>query len=213
MWSVWLEVTLLAPVPHRKVVLAVPKRLRPYFYCDRALLGVLSRVAARTSTAFVRATTGERTLAVGFVAWMQTNGSLVNWHAHRHLLVTDGGFRPDGIVVPLRQHDVATLSEAFCRAVLRWLVRRGLLEEETALGTHAWPHSGFHMHDKVLEMAEQRWRWLKRCALVAAGPSRRAHCGWSAGRTSGDQGAEGRLIRARSGTGTQTVPVPPIHNS
>ena len=51
--------TLLAEVPHRQVVLTVPKRLRPYFLYHRFLLGDLSRVAARTVTAFIRATLGE----------------------------------------------------------------------------------------------------------------------------------------------------------
>ena len=59
--------TLLAEVPHRQVVLAVPKRLRPYFLYHRTLLGDLSRVAARTVTAFIRATLGERDLSVGIV--------------------------------------------------------------------------------------------------------------------------------------------------
>ncbi|MBI3080950.1 MAG: transposase [candidate division NC10 bacterium] len=155
-WSLWLEETLLAPVPHRQVVLAVPKRLRPYFLYNRVLLGDLSRVAARTLTAFIRATTGERNLSVGLVASIQTHGSLANWHPHLHLLVTDGGFRPDGTFVPLPLHDVATLTEAFRRAVLRWFVRRGLLEAETAAGMLAWPHSGFHVHDGVWVPAEDR---------------------------------------------------------
>ena len=30
-WSLWLDEHLLAPVPHRQVVLTVPKRLRAYF--------------------------------------------------------------------------------------------------------------------------------------------------------------------------------------
>ena len=30
-WSLWLDERLLAPVPHRQVVLTLPKRLRPYF--------------------------------------------------------------------------------------------------------------------------------------------------------------------------------------
>ena len=155
-WSLWLEETLLAPVPHRQVVLAVPKHLRPYFLYYRALLGDLSRVAARTLTAFVRATTGERDLSVGLVASIQTHGSLANWHPHLHLLVTDGGFRPDGSFVPLPLPDVATLTEPLRRGVLRRFVRRGLLEEATALGMLAWPHSGFHVHDGVWVPAEDR---------------------------------------------------------
>ncbi len=118
LWGLWLEETLLADVPHRQVVLAVPKRLRPYLLYNRALLGDLSRVAARTITAFIRTTVGERGLSVGIVASIQTHGSLANWHQHSHLLVTDGGFRADGTFVPLPLHDVTTLTEAFRRAVL-----------------------------------------------------------------------------------------------
>jgi hypothetical protein len=102
LWSLWLEETLRAPVPHRQVVLALPRRPRPSFLYNRALLADLSRIAAHTITAFVRAATGERNLSVGIVASIQTHGSLTNWHPHLHLLVPDGGFRPDGTVVPLR---------------------------------------------------------------------------------------------------------------
>ena len=155
-WSLWLEETLLAPVPHRQVVLAVPKRLRPYFLYRRNLLGDLARVAARTVTAFIRATTGERALSVGIVASIQTHGSLANWHPHLHLLVTDGGFRPDGTFVPLPLHDVATLTEAFGRAVLKLFVTRELLDRDTAASMLAWPHSGCHVHDGVWVPAEER---------------------------------------------------------
>ena len=100
LWTLWLEETLLAPVPHRQVVLTIPKRLRPWCLYRRALLGDLARVAARTVTAAVRALTREPALAVGVVACIQTHGSRANWHPHLHMLVTDGGFRADGTFVP-----------------------------------------------------------------------------------------------------------------
>jgi len=90
-------------VPHRQVVLTIPKRLRAYCLYRRRLLGEIARVAARTVTAAIRALTGERALAVGIVACLQTHGSRANWHPHLHLLVTDGGFRPDGTFV-MRRH-------------------------------------------------------------------------------------------------------------
>ena len=154
LWGMWLEETLLADVPHRQVVLTVPKRLRPYFLYDRKLLGELSRVAARTVTSFIRATVGEKDLSVGIVSSIQTHGSLANWHPHLHLLVTDGGFRPDGTFVHLPLHDVATLTEAFRRAVLKMFVKRELMDIETAQGMLNWPHSGFHMHDAVWAAAD-----------------------------------------------------------
>ena len=60
------------------------------------------------------------------VACLQTHGSRANWHPHLHLLVTDGGFRPDGTFVSWPVHDTARLTEAFRRAVLRLFVRLAL---------------------------------------------------------------------------------------
>ena len=80
LWGLWLEETPLADVPHRQVVLAVPKRLRPYLLYNRAMLGDLSRVAARTITSFVRATVGERCSALSLVAnRISSRCSFVTW--------------------------------------------------------------------------------------------------------------------------------------
>ena len=145
----WLDTTLLAPVPHRQVVLTIPKRLRAYRLYRRRLLGEIARVAARTVTTAIRTRTGERDLAVGIVACLQTHGSRANWHPHLHLLVTDGGFRPDGTFVSWPAHDTARLTEAFRRAVLRLFVRLELFDEDQAAGMLTWPHSGFHLHTAV----------------------------------------------------------------
>jgi hypothetical protein len=51
----WMEETLFAPVPHRQVVLTIPKRLRAWCLHRRKLLGDLARVAARTVAAAVLA--------------------------------------------------------------------------------------------------------------------------------------------------------------
>jgi len=130
-------------------VLTIPKRLRAYCLYRRRLLGEIARVAARTVTAAMRTLTGERALAVGIVACLQTHGSRANWHPHLHLLVTDGGFRPDGTFVSWPAHDTARLTEAFRRAVLRLFVRLELFDEEQAARMLTWPHSGFHVHTAV----------------------------------------------------------------
>ena len=110
-WTQWLDATLLAPVPHRQVVLTIPRRLRAYCLYRRRLLGEIARVA--------------------------------------HLLVTDGGFRPDGTFVTWPVQDTARLTEAFRRAVLRLFVRLTLFDEDQAGGMLTWPRSGFHVHTAV----------------------------------------------------------------
>jgi hypothetical protein len=113
-------------------------------------------VAARTVTAAIRTLTGERELAVGIVACLQTHGSRANWHPHLHLLVTDGGFRPDGTFVSWPVHNTARLTEAFRRAVLRLFVRLALFDEDQAAGMLTWPHSGFHVHPAVWVSEDDR---------------------------------------------------------
>jgi hypothetical protein len=115
----------------------------------RRLLGKIARVAARTVTAAIRTLTGERDFAVGIVFCLQRHCSRANWHPHLHLLVTDGGFQPDGTFVSWPVRDNARLTEAFRRAVLRLFVRLELFAEDQASGMLPRPHSGFHVQTAV----------------------------------------------------------------
>ena len=49
-WGQWMRETLLLDVPHRQVVLTIPKTLRIFFKYRRRLLGELSRAPAAAST-------------------------------------------------------------------------------------------------------------------------------------------------------------------
>jgi len=169
-WSDWLEHELLYAVPHRQYVFTVPKRLRPFFLHDRKLLGQLSRVAYRTLRDFLRATFRESDLVPGVVASIQTFGSLVNFHPHLHLVVTDGAFRPDGTFLHLGFHQIEVLSEAFRRAVLREFVRRELLSEDQARSMLSWPHSGFHVHHSVRLEADDLLGILQLARYAARAP-------------------------------------------
>jgi hypothetical protein len=179
-WTQWLDTTLLAPVPHRQVVLTIPKRLRAYGLYRRRPLGGIARVAARTVTAAIRTRTGERDLAVGIVACLQTHGSRANWHPHLHRLVTDGGFRPDGTLVSWPAHDTARLTEAFRRAVLRLFVHVELFEEDQAAGMLTWPHSGFHVHTAAWEGPFGSPRTIARSRPGLLGPAPAIPSRWSA---------------------------------
>ena len=154
-------------MPHRQVVLTIPKRLRAYCLCRRRLLGEIARVDAGTATAAIRTLTGERELAVGIVACLRTHGSRANWHPHLHLLVIDGGFRPDGMFVWWPGHNTDRLTEAFRRAVLRLFVRLALVDAEQAADMLTSPHSGFHVHTAVWVPKDDRafaTRFARSCA-------------------------------------------------
>ena len=147
-------------MPHRQVVLTIPGPLRAYCPYRRRLLGEIARVAARTVMAAIRTLTGEPELSVGIVACLQTHGSLTRkrakGHPPLHLLVTVGGFRPDGAFVSWPAHDTARLTEAFRRAVLRLFVRLDRFDEDQASGMLTWPHSGFHVQTAVWVSEDDR---------------------------------------------------------
>ena len=179
-WTQWLDTTLLAPVPHRQVVRTIPKRLRASCLYRRRLLGEIARVAARTVTAAIRTLTGERDLAVGIVACLQTHGSRANGHPHLHRLVTDGGGWLDGTFVAWPAHDTARLTEAFRRAVLRLFVRLELFDEAQAAGVLTWPHPGFHVHTAVWEGPFGCPRTIARSPPDSRGTGRGIRSRWSA---------------------------------
>jgi len=93
------SIVRFTPVPHRQIVLTIPKRLCGYCLYRRRLLGEIARVTDRTVTAAIRTLTGKRALIVGIVAGLQTLVSRANWHPHLHLLVTNGRFGPDDTFV------------------------------------------------------------------------------------------------------------------
>jgi len=89
-WGQWMRETLLLDVPHRQVVLTIPKTLRTFFKYRRRLLGELCRAAVQTLTVYLEALAGEP-LVPGIIVAVQTFGDRINFHPHLHLLVTEGG--------------------------------------------------------------------------------------------------------------------------
>jgi hypothetical protein len=169
-WSLWLDQQLLARVPYRQVVLTLPKRLRAYLIYDRRRLGRLSAVAYRTVCHYLRAALGDPEVVPGVIVCAQTFGSLVHFHPHYHLLVTDGGFRRDGTFVPAPAHHSAVLEEAWRRAVLRWFVAQQWLEEDAAQAMLGWPHSGFGAHVGPRLAADDRAGVLRVARYAARAP-------------------------------------------
>ena len=100
LWAEWLQDELLAPVPHRHVVLSIPRLLRPLFRRRRDLLVELARAGAEATVELLLRATGEH-LRPGLVVSLATAGDLLQWHPHLHLLATAGGFAQEGSFLPL----------------------------------------------------------------------------------------------------------------
>ena len=88
---------MLAPVPHRHWILALPKMLRPYFKFHRAPLKDLCRIAHQCLTEYFRSAVGLPEAVPAAVMVIHTFGEyLVDFHPHLHALVADGLFDPQG---------------------------------------------------------------------------------------------------------------------
>jgi len=83
-------------VLHRQVVFTIPKRLRIFLRYDRKLLGELAACAWRALRLYFEVSFDGAELTPGAVGFLQTAGELLNFHPHVHILLTDGGFCPDG---------------------------------------------------------------------------------------------------------------------
>ena len=155
-FSEWLNDTVLWAVPHRQIVLTVPKMLRPYFRYDRRLLGKLCRVASRVITKSFRALTGRQDITVGMVACVQTFGNFANFHPHLHILVTDGGFGLNGTFYVLPKVSLFGLEQLFRHRVLKMMLRAGLITPQRVKLLLSWKHSGFNVDGSVRVRASNR---------------------------------------------------------
>ena len=150
LWTLWLEETLLAAVPHRQVVLTIPKRLRTWclYLSPRAPRRPGAR--CRPDRDRRRAHAHARARSRGRRGRVHPDARVARQLASAHSPAGDRRrLSRRWHVRPWPAHDTATLTEAFRRAVLRLFVRRGLFEADDAQGMLAWPHSGFHVHDGV----------------------------------------------------------------
>ncbi|MGB5162187.1 MAG: transposase [Thermoanaerobaculia bacterium] len=90
-----------------------------FFRYDRKLLGELAGCAWRALKLYFEAYFDGTRVTPGAVGFVQTAGELLNFHPHVHVLVTDGGFRPDGSFRPLVWFDPQQVERLFRAEVLR----------------------------------------------------------------------------------------------
>jgi hypothetical protein len=145
LWAEWLLEEVLEGVPHRHIVMTIPRLLRPLFRRRRELLRDLARCAAAALAAHVEESLGEA-VRPGIVVSIATAGDLAQWHPHLHILASDGGFSPDGTFHPLEPWDGERVMTLFRQALLEHLVARHAISEELKVKLLGWRHPGFSTH-------------------------------------------------------------------
>jgi len=83
---------VVAPVPHRHYVLAIPRMLRPYFQRHRRLLKRLCALAHESLTEYLRTALDCSKGVPGIIMTLHTFGEYLDFHPHVHALVADGLF-------------------------------------------------------------------------------------------------------------------------
>lgn len=134
---------ICAPVPHRHLVLTLPRLIRNTFKVDRALLGELHHAAHSAITAWLRQRTGQAEGQPGLVVAVQTFGDFLFWHPHVHVLAAAGVFAPNGDFHLAPPGGWQDLAELWRHTVLRRLRDAGALADWQIAKLKNWRHSGF----------------------------------------------------------------------
>lgn len=87
-------------VKHRHVVLTIPEELRSVFYEDRTLLKVLMDCAICTVSDVIEWRLNYKAIP-GIIVVLHTYGKDMKFNPHLHCLVTEGGFKNNGIWVDM----------------------------------------------------------------------------------------------------------------
>jgi len=116
---------VLEDVPHRHIVLTIPKRLRGFFRYDRALNDILFKAAWGA----IKEALGNDSDKAAAVLTIQTAGEALNWQPHLHGCIADGLFASDGTFTRFSVIDLARLTEAFADRGLAALHRKDLISD------------------------------------------------------------------------------------
>ena len=141
----YIAETVCHAVPHRHIVLTIPRVLRPVFRRNRALLTELFHAAHEVLGLWLRERTGGADGQPGIVIAAQTFGDFLSWHPHLHLLVTAGVFRADNTFALASPGGWRQLAELWRHAVLRRLLKHQAINDNLAEKLLSWNHSGFNL--------------------------------------------------------------------
>ena len=87
-------------VPHRHIVLSVASELWPYLKDNWPRLKVYQDSAIDALNDYLPKTMGEEFIRVGVIVILHTFGKDMNFQAHLHLIMTEGGFNSKKEFIP-----------------------------------------------------------------------------------------------------------------
>ena len=151
-----LHEEVLEAVPHRHLVLTIPRRLRPFFRYDRARNRFLFKAAQRAIKQLYSELTPSGTS--GAVLALHSGNDLQEFNPHIHGIVADGVFLQDGSFEQLSLEQGA-LAKLFEYQLLKLLLEHDVISEMVIAQLTSWKHSGFSAWlGKVIHPSDQEAR-------------------------------------------------------
>jgi hypothetical protein len=135
----WLCQEVVKAVPHRHVVLSIPKILRRYFLYDRKLLSDLSRCGWEALKLYYKKA------VPGAVVAIQSFGDFLGFNPHLHVLISDGCFHENGMFSVSPTIDTGVLEKIFRHIVLKMLLGKCKISPDVIALMDKWRHTGFNV--------------------------------------------------------------------
>ncbi len=170
-------------LPVRQWVLSVPKRLRPFLHDTPEVASAVLAIFLRALRSALRgaspgAPARVRDVQLGAISFPQRFGGSLNPHYHYHVLALDGVLSGDvdrGVrfheVTGLEARDAEALALTVQHRVLRWFVRRELLDPSAAADMRTWRGTGgFSVDGSVRIEGEDRAGLERLVRYCARGP-------------------------------------------
>jgi len=142
----WLCETVIKAVPHRHLVMSIPKILRRYCLYDRKLLSELSRCGWESLKGYFRLVSRDPKAVPGAAVAIQTFGDFLGFNSHLHVLISDGCFHESGMLTVAPGIDCKILERLFRDQVLRMLLKKDKITRDMIALLDRWRHSGFNVY-------------------------------------------------------------------
>jgi len=142
----WLCQEVVKAVPHRHVVLGIPKILRRYFLYDRKLLSDLSRCGWEALKLYLKKAFRDKQAVPGAVIAIQSFGDFLGFNPHLHVLISDGCFHENCMFSVSPAIDTDTLEKIFRHMVLKMLLAKGKISPDVIALLDKWRHTGFNAY-------------------------------------------------------------------